>query len=46
MDTKYIYKELLNSVSKYEYKENYINEIDKCLKYIETHLRNFDEFKN
>ena len=46
MDTKYIYKELLNSISKYEYKENYINEIDKCLKYIETHLRNFDDFKN
>lgn len=46
MDTKYIYKELLNSVSKYEYKEKYINEIDRCLKYIETHLRNFDEFKN
>lgn len=46
MDTKYIYKQLLNSVSKYENKENYINEINKSLKYIKTHLYNFDEFKN
>jgi P4 family phage/plasmid primase-like protien len=46
MDIKYIYKELLNSVSKYENKDNCINEINKSLKYIETHLYNFDEFKN
>lgn len=46
MDTKYLFKELLNSISKYKYKEKYIDEINKSLKYIETHLYNFENFKN
>lgn len=44
MDTK-IYIELLNSISKYDNKEEYINEINKTLKYIETYTYNFEEFK-
>jgi hypothetical protein len=46
MDIKYIFTELINSISKYEQKENFIKEINKCLKYIETHIYNVNEFFN
>src|ERR1700730_9628413 len=44
MDIKYIFIELINSISKYDYKENFTKEINKCLKYIETHIYNPKEF--
>jgi len=44
MDIKYIFIELINSISKYDHKENFTKEINKCLKYIETHIYNPKEF--
>ena len=44
MDINYIFEILIDSISKYEYKENFTKEINKSLKYIETHMYNANDF--